>query len=126
MHQHYGPIGIGDEGTEKLTNNVAEVMALIHALRWARAPQNLNTPVVLRYDSKYAALITVGVYKAKKNKALVATAQREWKLTYAAKREKLWMRHVKGHSNHEWNEVADKFAKKGCGGAYRYGDMPVD
>ena len=55
----------------------------------------------MRYDSKYAALITVGVYKAKKNKKLVATAQAEWKFTYKAKpdkllTDKLWMRHVKG------------------------------
>ena len=64
--------------------------------------------------------------KAKKNKALVATAQKEWKLTYAAKQGNMWMRHVKGHSNHEWNEVADELAKKGCSGKYRYGDIPVD
>ena len=38
----------------------------------------------------------------------------------------MWMRHVKGHSNHEWNEVADELAKKGCSGKYRYGDIPVD
>ena len=70
-------------------------MAVIHVLRWARAPANVAVPMVLRYDSKYAALITVGVYKAKKNKALVATAQKEWKLTYAAKQGNMWMRHVK-------------------------------
>ena len=122
----YHPIRHGDEGTEQLTNNVAEIMAVIHMLRWARAPANVAVPMVLRYDSKYAALITVGVYKAKKNKALVATAQKEWRLTYAAKQGNMWMRHVKGHSNHEWNEVADELAKKGCSGKYRCGDIPVD
>ena len=25
----------------------------------------------------------------------------------------LWIRHVKGHSNHEWNNVADKLAGDG-------------
>ena len=125
-HHHYAPIKIGDEGTEKLTNNVAEVMAFIHALRWARAPENIDTPCVMRYDSKYAALITVGVYKAKKNKQLVAAAQAEWKLTYKAKPGKLWMRHVKGHSDHEWNEVADDLAKRGCGGRRYVGPPMVD
>ena len=78
--------------------------------------ENLPTPCVLRYDSKYAALITVGVYKAKQNKKLVTTAQAEWKRTYTMKPGTLWMRHVKGHSDHPWNEEADRLAKLGSGG----------
>ena len=125
-YQQYGPIRTGDEGTEKLTNNVAEVMAFIHALRWARAPANVTTPCLLRYDSKYAALITTGVYKAKKNKALIGTAQKEWKITYKAKPGRLWMRHVKGHSDHEWNEVADGLANRGRSGQRHAGYPNVD
>ena len=34
-------------------------------------------------------------------------AQEEWKLTWEAKRGQLWIRHVKGHSDHEWNDMAD-------------------
>jgi len=122
-HEHFGPIHRGDEGAEALTNNIAELVAFIHALRWART---VDAPVVMRYDSKYAALITTGVYKAKKNKKLVATAQAEWKLTRAAKAGRLWMRHVKGHSGHEWNDKADRLANKGCGGATYYGPQRVD
>ena len=67
-HEEFGPIAIGDEGAEQKTNNVAELVAFIHALRWARtSPQAAGRPIVLRYDSKYCALITCGVYKAKKN-----------------------------------------------------------
>ena len=66
--------------------------------------------------SKYAALISAGVYKAKKNKSLVSFARDEWKLTHAAKRGKLWMRHVKGHDGNEWNERADSLANRGRGG----------
>ena len=69
-----------------------------------------------RHDSKYAALVSCGVYKGKKNKALVAIARDEWKLTAASKKafsKGLWIRHVKGHSNHEWNNVADKLAGDG-------------
>ena len=102
---------------------MAEVVAFIHALRFAR-----KTPhaVVMRYDSKYAALITTGVYKAKKNKRLVRIAQNEWKQTRLSKRGTLWMRHVKGHSNHMWNDRADALANAGCGGAVRYGPPQVD
>ena len=89
----------------------------MHALRWARtAPEAADRPIILRYDSKYAALISAGVYKAKKNKSLVSFARDEWKLTYAAKRGKLWMRHVKGHDGNEWNERADSLANRGRGG----------
>ena len=125
-HEHYGPIEIGDEGTEQKTNNVAELHAFIHALRWCRAPENIETPTVLRYDSKYAALITTGVYKAKKNKKLVRVAQTEWKQTYKAKPNKLWMRHVRGHSDHPWNDKADDLAKLGCGGRRYCGPPAVD
>ena len=37
-------------------------------------------------------------------------------LTAASKKafsKGLWIRHVKGHSNHEWNNVADKLAGDG-------------
>ena len=43
-------------------------------------------------------------------------ARDEWKLTAASKKafsKGLWIRHVKGHSNHEWNNVADKLAGDG-------------
>ena len=81
--------------------------------------------MLLRHDSKYAALVSSGVWKgkSKKNNALVAVAQVEWRLTFAAKRGRLWIRHVKGHSDHEWNDMADQLAddgrrgKKHCGAA---------
>ena len=123
-YKHYGPVRPPDEGAEQKTNNVAEVVAFVHALRWARSQH--ARPTVMRYDSKYAALITTGVYKARRNKRLVATAQREWKKTLAAKRGKLWLRHVKAHADHKWNEEADRLAKLGNGGhAYR-GPADVD
>ena len=60
------------------------------------------------------------MYKGKNNKALVAIARDEWKLTAASKKtlsKGLWIRHVKGHSNHDsnhpWNDVADRLAGDG-------------
>ena len=109
----------GDFGgaVQNKTNDVAELVAFIHALRYARtAPEARDESICLRHDSKYAALVSCGVYKGKKNKALVAIARDEWKLTAASKKafsKGLWIRHVKGHSNHEWNNVADKLAGDG-------------
>ena len=41
--------------------------------RWARtALEARDKSICLRHDSKYAALVSCGVYKGKKNKALVA------------------------------------------------------
>ena len=51
--------------------------------------------------------------KSKKNRAIVLVAQEEWKLTWEAKRGQLWIRHVKGHSDHEWNDMADALADDG-------------
>ena len=74
-------------------------MEYIHALRYARtAPEARDKSICLRHDSKYAALVSCGVYKGKKNKALVAIARDEWKLTAASKKafsKGLWIRHVK-------------------------------
>ena len=40
----------------------------------------------MRSLKKRAALVSCGVYKGKKNKALVAIARDEWKLTAASKK----------------------------------------
>ena len=107
----------------KLSNNVAEVHAFLHALRWARSPAVVRRPICLRHDSIYAALVSCGVYKAKKNKALVLHAQEEWKLTMKAKKGKLWIRHVKGHTavTSGTMYVADELADQGRRGQRRYG-----
>ena len=55
-------------------------------------------------------------YKMKKNRPLATIAREEWKLTAAAKKaasKGMWIRHVKGHSKHTWNDVADKLAGDG-------------
>ena len=103
-----------EDGVEKLTNNTAELMAIVQALRHAReSPDLRGRPALIRYDSKYAALITCGVWRARSNKALASTAQAEWALARAATAGRLWLSHVKGHSNHEWNDRADRLADRG-------------
>ena len=69
--------------------------------------------------SRYAALCGSGVWKGKRNKRLVATARVEWEATAALKRHSgvgFWLKHVKGHSGHKWNDAADGLATRGLDG----------
>ena len=107
------PLRVGSESVEKLSNNTAELRGVIEALRLA---QQRRQPAIIRYDSKYAAMITTNVWRAKKHKALAAVARAEWQRARVALKGKLWLRHVKGHSGHKWNDRADKLADEGrCG-----------
>ena len=83
--------------------------------RSAKTNSFLGKKTRIRHDSKYAALVSSGVWKgkSKKNRAIVLVAQEEWKLTWEAKRGQLRIRHVKGHSDHEWNDMADALADDG-------------
>ena len=93
------------DGVERLTNNTAELKAIVVALRHVRTcPTLRGRAALIRYDSKYAALITCGVWRARSNKALAETARTEWALTRTATRGRLWLSHVKGHSRHRWND----------------------
>ena len=114
-----GPLKVGDEEVEVLSNNTAEIRAIIVALRWA---QRDSRATVLRYDSKYAAMMTLGEWRPKKNKALVAVAREAWNAARAAKGGQLWMRHVKGHSGDRWNDRADALADRGRRGDLLHGE----
>jgi ribonuclease HI len=74
----------------------------------------------MRYDSMYAAMIASGVWRAKKHKLLAAEAQRAWMALKDKLGEAVWLRHVKGHSGHEWNNLVDRYADLGRQGEYRY------
>ena len=82
-------------------------------------PARASRPVLVRFDSKYAALCGSGVWKGTKNKKLVATARAEWKATADLKRRNgvgFWLKHVKGHSGQKWNDAADRLATRGLDG----------
>ena len=99
------------------TNNLAELVAFVNGLRWARL--NHRGPALMRYDSTYAAHVASGIWKPKKHKAMAAQAVKEW----AARRRRgdgLWLKHVKGHSGHRWNNRADRLADAGRAGEQRY------
>ena len=106
-----GRVGPQTPNVETATNNSAELVAFTRALQWAKQSvhtRDPNTPVVLRYDSCYAALIASGSWKAHAHKALAKEARKAWDDLLASKGdERLWLRHVKGHSRHTHNNTAD-------------------
>ncbi len=106
---------MGDDAVEKLSNQTAELRGMIVALELA---SEAGGPVLIRYDSMYAALIASSVWRAKKHKPLAARAHRAWQLAMEALKGKLWLKHVKGHSGARLNERVDELANAGrCGEA---------
>merc|ERR1712194_317640 len=65
---------------------------------------------------KYAAKITTGEYRAKKNICLAAKARSL--LQNVRLQRKVRLEHVKGHSNDKWNDAADGLANRGCCGSF--------
>ena len=101
-------------GTEKASNNTGELTAICEGLLWLKDHETSNRPVAFYYDSKYAAKITTGEFRAKDNKHLAATARALLK-TVLEKR-KVRFEHVEGHSNDRWNDKADELANIGAEG----------
>ena len=106
------------------TNNSAELLGFTRALQWAaRSPHTADpaTPVVIRYDSCYASMVGSGTWKGRRHHELVSEARTAWDTLKSMKGELLWLRHVRGHSNHQWNNRADELATRGKeagGGVY--------
>ena len=96
---------------------------MIEALRFACTR---SMPAIIRYDSKYAAMITSSVWRARKHKQLAAVARAEWQRARTALRGKLWLKHVKGHSGQQWNDRADALANAGRNGVVSVHAVPVE
>ena len=99
-------------GADKATNNTAELSALKHALEYIISDES-GRPVMLRYDSTYAAAVMTRKWRAKSNKALAANVQDAWRRAYEHAGGRIWLKHVKGHSKHKWNDRADQLARQG-------------
>lgn len=116
------------------SNNTAELTAIGEALIWlahhCREIEADRTrcgfgPVVVRYDSDYAAKSVMGVYNGKKNVELIGQVRQVYADAQAALQSMrrscgagtanngIKFSHVKGHSGHRWNERADELANLG-------------
>jgi len=118
--ERYGPVVIDPAdptylGAEVCSNNTGELSALCEALLFLRDEATPAGRATVRYDSKYAANIASGAFKAHKNKALAATARSLYSEVVGS--WQLRLEHVKGHSGEKWNEKADELANKGAAGA---------
>ena len=120
-----GPMLVGAHAVEKLSCNTAELRSWVVFLRWERE-RGGGRPVLVRYDSKYAAMITCATWRAKCHKPLAAAAQAEWSALHKHLRGKLWMKHVKGHSGNRHNDKADDLANLGRRGESRPAAIVVD
>lgn len=109
-----GPAGLGvvalwDDQRRELseylgeaTNNIAELTAILRALELA---YELDRPLRLYTDSRYAMGVLTEGWKAKANKALVSKV-RQW----LDKHPDTGLFHVRGHQGIPLNEVADELA----------------
>ena len=101
-------------GAERSTNNTAELSALAHALAWAlKCDPNHTEPLLIRYDSIYAAKVMTGEWHPATNKVLARRVNRLWRQASKKLQGKLWCTHVRAHSKHKWNEEADQLANRG-------------
>ena len=66
-------------------------------------------------DSEYALNQAQGLQRARKNTKLVAHTQSL--LMEARAMRPIRFLHIKGHSGHQWNDLADKLANCGANGA---------
>ena len=108
------------------TNNSSELLAFTRALQWARNSHlTQGKAIVCRFDSAYASMIASGSWKARKHKALAAEAHAAWTDLRKHTNNQLWIRHVRGHSRHRWNNRADSLANRGQLGREEYHELPT-
>ena len=103
-------------GATKGTNNTAELTAIAEALEHVLADVT-RRPTLIRFDSLYAGNMAAGKWRPRHNKQLVRHVKGLWDRAHSWLRGKLWASHVRGHSQHKWNDRADELADMGKGGA---------
>ena len=110
-----GPLFLG---AERLTNNTAEVSAVIEFLLWVLSETDnvddhifLDAPIVLHTDSTYVLGILSGKFQPRENRALSMLAIHLWRCV--RKRLTIFVVWVKGHSMCYGNDCADTAARNG-------------
>lgn len=64
IHQEYG-IAYARPWSDEASNNVAEYSAVIHALEWLKGHDYLESPIILRGDSRLVVNQISGIFKVK-------------------------------------------------------------
>jgi ribonuclease HI len=119
-----GPVDPSTPNVKTATNNSSELVAFTRALQWARSSHlTKSRAIVIRFDSAYASMIASGSWKAKKHKDLAAEARAAWTDLRKHTNNNLWLRHVRGHSGHAWNDRADHLASQGRQGQSIYHEL---
>ena len=103
-------------GAREKTNNTGELSAIAEGLLWVinEAPDNGTEPVLIRYDSEYAANIAQGRYDPASNEELAAEVKKI--AEEAGQFRVITYQHVYGHTGEHDNEVADRLADRGAKG----------
>ena len=85
-------------GAREKTNNTGELTAMIELMIWLleEAPDGGDTPVMIRFDSFYAANVCRGIWEVKSNEEL---AQKARAVTERVEERRIltWV-HVYGHT----------------------------
>jgi ribonuclease HI len=107
-------------GATEHTNNTAELIALAELMRWlindGPSPQHRG---LLRPDSEYAMGIALGgdgtPQGERKHQELtrVVRALYMYLCLYDRRGGRVGWAHVKGHSDHKWNDLVDELATRG-------------
>ena len=95
------------EGAAVLSNNTAEITAMIRALTWISSLQGASK-VTIYYDSMYAAAAARGLERATSNTDLIVKLRVA--LATARCHRSIRFEHVKGHCGHKWNDYVDQLA----------------
>ena len=103
-------------GAREKTNNTGELCAIGEAMLWlmGEASDDGRVPVVLRFDSYYAANMAQGIYEPASNEELCDKV-RELTKEVQQRRRIVW-EHVYGHTGAHDNETADRAADAGAKG----------
>ena len=95
------------KGFKNTTNNQMELIAIGSALRSIKKPID---SLEIVSDSEYSIGVLTKSWKPKKNINLISTIKKQIIETQKLVKEPIKWTHTKGHSDDQWNMLADKLA----------------